>query len=247
MMPTADEVATAIIAASEEMSVHPIEVFTGFERVERLHFRKAQNISRARAYAARAIDKVFNRPEMVLARPSIARMVGVNEPSQAVFFASLSGRPIPWWNDAVFKRVVDAVIECEPGAVEENTQTCPQTRPAEPEPQQDQGPVVEEFHPTPPETLPPPYKFGPLPPARKDETPAQRAGHLEPGGWRPAPGTYEKVLEDDADEDEPVFDRGALGGSKPRSAPVVKSRRQMAEDLAEAVRNTAAKTPPPED
>lgn len=117
MMPTAHEVAVAIVAASKELGADPIETLTflpesNYERDRR------QRASRARAYAARAIDKVFNRPTVVVPRPVIARMIGASKVSQGAYFAALDGRPLPWWDDAVLKRVVDAVMECEPSAEE---------------------------------------------------------------------------------------------------------------------------------
>lgn len=241
MIPTAREVAAAIVAAARQTGADPIDVASGAERVAGCPTVKAHAIARARAYAARAIDRVFNRAEFGIARPAIARLVGANKPSWGAFFSSLDGRQISWWDEAVFRRVVDAVMDCEP---EEKTQTYPNPRPPAEKPQADQRQAGGRVLPTICRTLPPPYKDGPLPPVRRAE-PSHPLGHLEPGGYRPAPGTAAKVLEDD--DEEPVFDRGALASRKPRTMPVIKSKREMAEDLARAVRNTAAKTPPPEE
>lgn len=102
--------------------------------------------------------------------------------------------------------------------------------------------------PLPPE--PPPFKAGPLPPARKmvkpiseQERRAARLGTLdENGGYRPPPGTASHVLEDDRD-DRPVFDRGRIGvgAMKPRDhhaqSPV--SKQTLRDQLRDAVANTA--------
>ncbi len=225
MMPTSKDVAVAIVAACRETGADPIEVATGGERRNGVQAQKLQAITRARAYAGRAIDKVFNRVERGVQRPSIARMVGANKPSWFSFFSSLDARPLSWWDDEAFKRVVDAVMACEP----EPTQEVLYTPPAN----------VSRVEVAVATTVAP-YKHGPLPP------PKPLAMRIDRGGLRPASDAIRKVLEDDAD-DRPVFDRGSLADSRPPRWSLPTGKRQMEEDLAQAVRNTAAKTPPPEE
>lgn len=119
-MITADEIATAIVAAAKETGASPIDVVEGADRAAGCRVGKQQAISRARAYAARAIDKVFNRPEIVAACPDIARWCGTNRPSWSSFFSSLNQRPLPWWDEATFKRVVDAVMDVPESAPTES-------------------------------------------------------------------------------------------------------------------------------
>lgn len=224
MTPTSDEVATAIIAACRETGAAPEDVVTGAEREAGVAIDKAQAISRARAYAGFALDKVFNRPTVEIPRSDIARLIGVNKPTWGAFFSSLEQRKaatIRWWDDDALKRVVDAVMECEPGP----------RRSSAPKPAQN---ITENI---PARRKPTPYKHGPLP--------APKASLDHSGGFRPAPGTYEKALAEDADDDASVFDRGSIAPNIARRqiyAPP-KSKREMDDDLRRAVENTAAKTP----
>lgn len=215
MMPTADEFAVAIIAACRETGADPVDVVTGAEREHGCPIEKSHAISRARLYAGRAIDKVFNRPDVAIARPVIARLVGVNKPSWESFFSSadirLRAATIRWWDEAALKRVVDAVMDFEPS---EDAPPVKLDGPSvSPEPRSDNR-TVEKVN------QPPPYK-GP--------------------GYRGPADLMRQVLEDD--DDRPIFDRGSLGGRKPPKPPAVKSKREMMEDLAQAVRNTAARSP----
>ena len=80
MMPTAYEIAVAIVAAAKETGANPVGVATGTELTRGFPPTDAMKISRARAYAGRAIDRVFNRPEIAIARSDIARLIGTNKP-----------------------------------------------------------------------------------------------------------------------------------------------------------------------
>lgn len=255
-MPSADEIAAAIVAACRETGASPLDVATGAERERGCPIPKSQAISRARAYAGRAIDKVFNRPTVAIERPEIARRIGVNRPSLSSFFASLDGRPLTWWSEDVFKRVINAVMDVEPAAkparnITENipllgpgecakvileAARCPDSRQADhPEPRPAPTPAPQ----------PAPYKRGPLPPAKGQLPPVKARATRDDSGFRPAPGTYEAEL----DDDRSVFDRGTIAPQLRRrqeySPP--KSRREMMEDLRRAAENTAKATPPPEE
>lgn len=221
---SADDIACAIVAACRETGANPIAVASGQGQQ---HVRTRSEffaISRARAYAASALHEVFN-PEgfAIRVKPSsIAMFVGcTNKYGHDSFLTILAKRravgSTPWWDDAAYARVIAAI-------------------PPNP-------------HPASFRAEPVPFKNSDLPPIAK-AAPSRKIpiGHLEPTGFRPAPGTIAEVLRDDEDDD-PVFDLGAAGRlqkSRTGLGPT-KSRREMEEDLAAAVRNTAKMTPPPED
>lgn len=243
MMPTSHEIGIAVVAACRITGADPLDVLTGGERVGGCPIPKMQATSRARAYAARAIDKVFNRPDIVIARPVIARLVGVNKPSLTSYFGSLEARPLPWWSDTAFKSVVETLMaydapEETQAAVEE---PAPQVeKPADPV-QSPAHPVQSKPKPV-QKPAPPPLKIGPLPPvpsspaAPKVKPPI---GALERGGFRPAPGTAERVLQDDkADK------RIAAAAYVPVGRPAMG---KVDDFLRQAVLNTQKMTPPPED
>lgn len=232
MMPTSYEISVAIVAACKETGAHPLDVANGAEREHGYPVSDSVKISRARAYAGRAIDRVFNRPEIAIARPDIARFIGVNRPSWAAYFSGLDGRPLSWWNEDTFKRVVDAVMDCEPP----EDQIKAASDPVQSSPQTVQSPPQTVQKPAPPPVKPPVQQRVPDPvrPPARTTTPI---GTLEPGGYRPAPGTYEKVLQSDKAEKQ------FSGAYVPVGRPAAKKNDDF---LRRAVENTARMTPPPE-
>lgn len=223
-MVTAEDAARAIVQACRETGENPIRAASGLVKD-----RHGPTI-RARHYAMHALLHCFQG----LSRLEAARMVGC--PGKASYFYSNSlkmvvNKPAAWWDGAAFERVI--------AAVEVGIPTSGRQVPQEP-----------------PKPEPPPYKHGPLPPGRhstavKAKRPSPGAGRLESGGYRPAEGTIEAILEDDADDaaSDAVFDRGTISPNMKRARwpDQLKSRREMDEDLRQAVLNTAKMTPPRED
>lgn len=109
MMPSAKDVAVAVVTASRETGANPIDVMRGVTPGSTVE--KMQATSRARAYAARALDRVFNRVAFGVPRPVIARMVGVSKQSQPAYFPGLESRKLSWWDENAFLRVVNAVMD----------------------------------------------------------------------------------------------------------------------------------------
>lgn len=230
-MPTAHEIAVAIVAAAKETGAAPIDVVLGAER-EHGGIEKRDAIFRTRAYAGRAIDRVFNRPTMAIARPEIARRIGVNKPSWGSFFSAIDGRQLSWWDEGAFKRVVDALMDCESPEEQIKRAQVP-----------DGGDPVQSFPKplqSPPQTVQKPDQV--LKAARQQRVPdpvkpKAPIGALERGGFRPAPFTYEKVLEDDrADK--------ASASYVPVGRPPIKKDDDF---LRRAVENTQKLTLPPEE
>lgn len=112
--PTADVVACVVVAAAEVQRVHPLEVLG--QRPTKVPVAAA----RARAYAAMALDEVFNgvapetkHGEHQVPRTAIARMVGVPKASQPTFVQGVERRlrerkDIAWWRPQSFATVVRA-------------------------------------------------------------------------------------------------------------------------------------------
>ena len=84
---------------------------------------------------------------------------------------------------------------------------------------------------------PPP---GTLEKALKGEEKPRGLGTLEPDGYRPPNGTIEAVLRDD----RPIFDRGKWNERRPPMALPGASKKQLEEELRQAVLNTAAMQKP---
>lgn len=107
--PTADQVATAIVAACRETGADPITVASGNSDDRRATVAHKYAISRARVYAALAIRAVFeeNGPA------AIARWVGAGTPSCYVTNVDrdLKEARLKWWDEAAFKRVIAATEE----------------------------------------------------------------------------------------------------------------------------------------
>jgi hypothetical protein len=105
-MPTADQVACAIVAAARETGEDPIACARGLGEL------------RCRHYALHALCHVFGDPAL---RTPIARMVGSPSKPSAFYRASVwyvlgegpQGAKVkkPWWDAAVLGRVIDALGE----------------------------------------------------------------------------------------------------------------------------------------
>jgi len=105
MMPTADEVAVAIIAAAKETGADPLAVASGERR--RPGAGGLAEIGRARYYAAWALHQVFDGASL----PSISRMVGAESPQNFLgnVKAQLNNGKLKWWNNGVAQRVIVAI------------------------------------------------------------------------------------------------------------------------------------------
>lgn len=129
----ADAIARAIVAASKETGADPLDVASGNERSGGYSIQGMRRVSRARAYAGCALDRVFNKSEVTIARPVIARLIGVNKPSQACYLSALDGRPLPWFSGDVLGRVISAI---EAGLVRPEPKIEPVATPEPPKPVQ---------------------------------------------------------------------------------------------------------------
>lgn len=113
MIPTADDVARAIVAASKETGADPIAVAKGENdnlRGRHVDGARPYPISRARAYAAKALAAVFT----ACWRTRIAGMVGTRGLSRQSYFSALDQRikdPAgpAWWDVAILGRVIEAI------------------------------------------------------------------------------------------------------------------------------------------
>ena len=207
---TADVVARAIVAAARETGADPLAMASGVDhQTYGYPVKDKLRVSRARAYAGRALDRVFNQPEVTVARPVIAKLIGANKPSCGSFFSTLDGRTLPWWDKAAYQRVISAI---EAGWVRPRPSSAPA---ATPEP-----PVISSNH-----------RFSGV--ATKPHI-----GTLDDGGFRPAPDTIKRVLQDDE------ADKRFLAPYVPVGRPVLKKDDDF---LRRAVENTAKMTPPPEE
>lgn len=104
-MPTADEVARAIVAAARETGACPVAIAEG-ERGNRYH----PEVLRCRAYAAIALRSQFEDAHPT----SIAHMVGVWTTATAYSYLKTLDEQrarglLNWWDDAAFMRVVAAI------------------------------------------------------------------------------------------------------------------------------------------
>ena len=103
MMPTADEVAIAIITASKETGADPIAVASGVK--DGIGPKPDHAVSRARAYAAYAIYKAFGCDPI-----SVSRMVGAGTPQSYLFtFMNRLNKGLTWWNQGIADRVRNAI------------------------------------------------------------------------------------------------------------------------------------------
>lgn len=104
-MPTADQVAAALVTASRLMGADVVTVATDYGS------RNLES-SRARAYAALALEELFPRAS----RPSVARMVGVPRGTgDGVFIANLRFRikmkQANWFKQELVDQIKAAVLE----------------------------------------------------------------------------------------------------------------------------------------
>jgi len=211
MLPTADDVAIALIASCKETGEDPIQAAA----------RSADQTFRGRHYALHALVHVFPKAN----RFSLCRMVGCpgkpgpfwnaswNQIAKPRFPGSLT-HMANWWDDAVYDRVIRAI---------EADRTRRAVAPKYPKP----------------EVEPPPYR--PPPGTYERELGRPRApaklGTLESTGYRPPANAIEEMLAEDDDE-KPIFDRGRIGGKKPRQDTFILSRQSAYDTLKEAVANT---------
>lgn len=115
--PTADDVARAIVAAARACQVHPEQILG----VMAVPMDQQLMTSRARCYAAYALNRVFNRtvggePLSVPPVPkrAIARMVGAPAGSLDSMVASIELRlvrnDLRWWKTKIADTVIKAVV-----------------------------------------------------------------------------------------------------------------------------------------
>lgn len=114
--PTADDVARAVVAAAKACRLDPFEV------VGARQTNVPVAASRARAYAAMALDRAFNaekpktpRGAYKVSRVAIARMVGAPAASQSGLINGIEARlarrqDMAWWLPSVFDSVLRAVV-----------------------------------------------------------------------------------------------------------------------------------------
>lgn len=109
-IPTADEIARAVVAAARELGVPPRAVVRGLGRwVSNKDSRNQarQEIKRARFYAALALREAFpDMPKVV-----IGRALGVGAAKtylRNTEVARDAGRFDRWWSDDAFRRIVEA-------------------------------------------------------------------------------------------------------------------------------------------
>jgi hypothetical protein len=105
-LPTAYQIAVAIVAAARECGVDPEGVANG------LHGPNFKETSRARGYAAIAIRTVF--PDAKLT--AIARWVGAGSPRVYVTILDRDRRDnrLRWWDDGVLERVTAVLRTARP-------------------------------------------------------------------------------------------------------------------------------------
>lgn len=101
-LPTADEVAAAIVAASAETGAKPEAVAAGAAG-NRYH----PEVTRARAYAAFALRAVFEK----CSAQSISKWCGSQSPAAhlSMLDIQLRAKALEWWDDKTFMRVISAV------------------------------------------------------------------------------------------------------------------------------------------
>lgn len=112
--PTADQVATAIVAACRETGGELLATAQALARGERDDVKgnaATYPISRARVYAALALDDVFH-----CGGTAISRMVGAANPSRGTLLpmarSNIANNALRWYDKAVLARVKAAVRAC---------------------------------------------------------------------------------------------------------------------------------------
>jgi hypothetical protein len=135
--PTADQVATAIVAACRETGGYLLPTAIRVARGERdLAAGKSAGypISRARVYAALALEALFD-----VGGTAISRMVGAANPSRGTLLpmirSNIENNALRWYDPAALERVKAAVRACSSGPVPPqppggNAQPAPRPAPA---------------------------------------------------------------------------------------------------------------------
>jgi|HubBroStandDraft_6_1064221.scaffolds.fasta_scaffold1302654_2 hypothetical protein len=114
--PTADQVATAIVAACRETGGDLLPTALALARGERDPRVGAvpYPISRARVYAALALESLFD-----VGGTAISRMVGAANPSRGTLLpmirSNIENNALRWYDPAALERVKAAVRACSPG------------------------------------------------------------------------------------------------------------------------------------
>lgn len=210
-IPTADDVAIAIVTACRETGEDPIETIQRRMGVK------------ARHYALHALLHVFPK----LSRVSAASMVGcpgkpgaflTNSWNQVVRPYRNGANPhmAKWFDDKAYDRVIRAI---EAGRSEDAADvSVAEERIAELDAHPERLVVVE----APVRVEPKPYKPGPLPSA---------------SGYRPPADTIRRILEED--DSRPVFDRGKERVVRPPQPKAGSSKQGLRDMLADAAKRTA--------
>lgn len=107
MMPTADDVAKIIIAASRETGADPAEVALGELDPKSPDRLCPFPLARARVYAVFAVSELFP----ILIKRKVARMCGVSPESAASFHSAYGQRlsNLPWYSREAYDRVLHAI------------------------------------------------------------------------------------------------------------------------------------------
>lgn len=111
-MLTADVAAIAIVTASRLLGVHPLMVLDGMPTPK----ADQTGVSRARSYAAVALDQVLNSGgERRVSRSAIARSVGSTVASESSYVAAVRGHlqagTVKWWKEGDFQQVCAAIAK----------------------------------------------------------------------------------------------------------------------------------------
>lgn len=106
--PTSDQVAQIITAACRETGASPIDVLAGkFDNYRNPTYPQGYPISRARVYAAAAINEMFG-----CGRAASSRMCGASKNSEAAHLSMVYSGSAKWFDIEVLRRVA-AVIDRE--------------------------------------------------------------------------------------------------------------------------------------
>lgn len=104
--PTAEQVARIVVAACAETGVSPLDVLSGARDAYRNNHTDTPvyPISRARVYAAVAINEMFG-----CGRACSSRMCGVSKKSEAAHTAIVYGGAVKWFSLDVLRRVASEI------------------------------------------------------------------------------------------------------------------------------------------
>jgi len=121
--PTADQVAALIVAACRETGASPIDVLSGeHDEYRNLSYELGYPISRARVYAAAAINEMFG-----CGRAVSSRLCGVGKNSQGAHLSLIYSGSAKWFDVATLRRVA-SVIDAERAAAIELDREYPRRR-----------------------------------------------------------------------------------------------------------------------